>query len=94
MAKLPFDKLRWRMNIADIAQEFLALLMMISRFRFARFDVLKTAELPTYLSSLVATAIAYLIPHKAQHTPPTSLTPRITGDFISSFHAAPGAATA
>ena len=40
MAKLPFDKLRLRMNIADMAQEFRAL-VMIPWLCFARFGLLE-----------------------------------------------------
>jgi hypothetical protein len=43
---LPFDKLRWRMNIAGMARRFLALLLiMISWFRVAGFDVLEDPDL-------------------------------------------------
>jgi hypothetical protein len=41
MTSVPFDNLRLRMNIADMAQKFLALLMMTPRFRIPRFDVLE-----------------------------------------------------
>ena len=73
------------MNIADMAQKFLALLMMIPWFRFARFYVLEAADLAAYLSSLAARATAYLILDKTQPTPPTLLIPRNTGDFIFRF---------
>ena len=89
MAKLPFDKLRWRMNIAGMAQKFLALWMMIRRFRFSSFDVLEerpfaeVIELTTWGHSH-----RLLDPGQSPPKPPTLLTPRITGDFISSLHGA------
>jgi hypothetical protein len=91
MAKLPFDKLRWRMNIADMAQKFLALSMMTRWFRSARFDVLEDRRSADILELPRCHGNRLLGSRQSPTNPPTSLTPRITGDFISLFHGAPPA---
>jgi hypothetical protein len=71
------------MNIAAMAQKFLALLMMISWFRVARFDLLKDSTRPTSLSSPVPAPICYLILDEPQ-TPPTTLLIRAIRDLAIS----------
>ena len=91
MAKLPFDKLRLRMNIADMAQKFLALLIMIPRFGFYVLKDRRSAdvvELPCYHGNRV------LDPGQNPTYPANFIDSADHGRLHFSIHGAnPGAAT-
>jgi hypothetical protein len=73
------------MNIADMAQNSLALLMMISWFRFARFDVLEDRRSAGVLELSYCHGNRVLDSGQSPTHPPTLSFPRITGDFIFGF---------